>query len=93
MLVAVTIFTLGNSTDAFLLLRFSDLGVATGAASAASLRGRASAIALNPKRSNRSAASGLVSPPRPGVASEPAPGHQAFDGLLHLSPPVSPWSR
>jgi MFS family permease len=30
MLVAVTVFTLGNSTDAFLLLRFSDLGVATG---------------------------------------------------------------
>jgi MFS family permease len=30
MLVAVAIFTLGNSTDAFLLLRFSDLGVATG---------------------------------------------------------------
>jgi len=30
MLVAVTIFTLGNSTDAFLLLRFSDLGVGAG---------------------------------------------------------------
>jgi len=30
LLVAVTIFTLGNSTDAFLLLRFSDLGVGAG---------------------------------------------------------------
>jgi MFS family permease len=30
LLVAVAVFTLGNSADAFLLLRFSDLGVATG---------------------------------------------------------------
>jgi MFS family permease len=30
MLAAVAVFTLGNSTDAFILLRFSDIGVAAG---------------------------------------------------------------